>query len=394
MANILGINLSEFNQRQVLEKIIEFLGDSQQHYIVTPNPEIILEAHRDEEFFYILNQADLSLADGFGLQIATRLFGDKVPRITGSNLTPQLLKLAQEKNIKIGIINRQDGLSTKKEIEIALQKKYPQLEYLVIDVDNPIFLSEEKKQIINNFSAQILFVSLGFPQQEKLIYHQLKNMTSVKIALGIGGTFDFIAGKIKRAPNWLQYLGLEWLWRLIKQPNRYKRIYNATIVFLSKVIKARFINPFLYRPNVACWLYKKNQGQIKILLVEREDEPGHWQLPQGGLDGESLEVAGARELREEIGTSNFVTRGNFKNLYYYKFPGDGEKKFYKYDYKGQKQGLYVAEYQGDDSDIRVCFWDHRSWKWVNIERLLTEVYPIRQKSAKIFLDKFKSLNIT
>jgi len=394
MANILGINLSEFNHSQVLEKVNQFLDDSQQHYIVTPNPEIILEAHRDEEFFYTLNQADLSLADGFGLQIATWLFGNLVPRVTGSDLTTNLLKLAREREIKIAIINRQDGLSSSKEINIALQQKYPQLECLVVDLDRALPLSEGKKQLINDFAPQILFVGLGFPYQEKLIYHQLKDLPSVKLALGIGGTFDFITGKIKRAPRWLRQIGLEWFWRLLKQPRRYKRIYNATIIFLGKVIRARFINPFLYRPNVACWMYKKDSTRIKVLLVEREDEPGHWQLPQGGLDGESIEVAGARELREETGTSNFITKGSFKNLYRYHFPEEGENKSYKYDYKGQKQSLYIAEYQGDDRDIKVCFWDHTDWKWVNINRLLEEICPIRQKSAKIFLDKFKSLNIT
>ena len=394
MASILGINLSELSQIQVIEKIKEFLNDSTQHYLVTPNPEIILEAHRDEEFFYVLNQADISLADGFGLKIAARLFGDKVPRVTGADLTMQLLTWAQEKKIKIGIINWQAGLSSNQTINLALQKNYPGLDFLVVDLDRQVSLLKKEQQTINTFSPQILLVGLGFPFQEKFIYHQLKNLPSVKVAIGIGGTFDFITQKIKRAPRWLRQIGLEWFWRLIKQPKRLKRIYNATIIFLWKVIKARFINPWLYRPNVACWLYKKDQGQIKVLLVEREDEPGHWQLPQGGLDGENIEVAGAREIREETGTSNFVIRGVFSSLYRYQFPDDGENKTYKFDYKGQKQSLYVAEYLGNDSDIRVCFWDHIAWKWVEINQLLTEIYPVRQKSAKIFLDKFKSLNIT
>ena len=90
---------------------------------------------------------------------------------------------------------------------------------------------------INNAQPEILFVALGAPKQEIWIYENLKKMPSVKLAMGVGGSFDFISGRIKRAPLIFQRLGLEWLWRLILEPRRIKRIYNATAKFGWVVLK-------------------------------------------------------------------------------------------------------------------------------------------------------------
>jgi len=97
MVNILGINLSELRAEEVLEKIENLFSDGRQHYVVTPNPEIILAAQKDEELFYILNKADLAIADGFGLKLVGFFSGLNIPRVTGADLTLKLLKLAAQK---------------------------------------------------------------------------------------------------------------------------------------------------------------------------------------------------------------------------------------------------------------------------------------------------------
>lgn len=396
MVNILGINLSGLSRQDILKKVADFLIGERQHYLVTPNPEIILNAYRDEELFYILNKADLSVADGFGLTLAARLKGRPLPRVTGADLTLDLLQIAQEKNIKIAVLNWRGGLSSHREIEKSLREKYQGLNFLVVDTSRSQALSEPIINQINNFAPVILFNTFGSPYQEKIIYHNLKKFPSVKLALGVGGAFDFITGQITRAPKFMRQLGLEWLWRLAQQPKRWKRIYNATVVFSQKLLKAELCH-FLYRPNVACLLYKKEGTKISILVVERNDEAGHWQLPQGGTDGESLEKAGTREMREELNTDKFIVKATFKDTYSYLFPPISEQthlsRRFRYDYKGQRQGLCVAEFIGCDQDIKVNFWDHRAWKWVEKNNLISVVHPFRQPGAKIFLKKFESLNI-
>lgn len=402
MANVLGINLSEFSQKEVLEKIVGFLMDNNQHYLVTPNPEIILAAEKDEEFFYVLNQADLSLADGVGLLIAGRLFGKKIPRVTGSDLTVELLKLAVDKKIRVMILNWDQGLSTKDEITNALNQKFPGLIFLVMDINRDINLTSEKIASINNFAPQIIFNALGFPYQEKSIYYNLKKLPSVSLALGIGGSFDFLTGKSKRAPLSWRRLGLEWLWRLLgavfsrRFNRRFKRIWNATAIFLFKIFRVRFIYPFLYRPNVACLLYRKNEGRPEILIIQRKDNANHWQLPQGGTDGESLEIAGLREIQEELGTKAVITKATFKNVHRYLFGmirKHGPSDTFTYNHKGQKQGLFIGEFTGKAEEIKLNFWEHTNYKWVEPDKFLAATHPCRRAGYEKFLEKFKSLNI-
>lgn len=398
MVNILGINLSELSQTEVLEKIADFLKDGKQHYIVTPNPEIILTAHQDEEFFYVLNQASLSLADGIGLKIAGAFFGENIPRVTGADITIDVLKMASKNKNRVLILNWENGLSQIDDIKTAINKKFPELIFDVINISREKFLSEDTINKINLFSPDILFNTLGFPYQEKLMYHNLNKLISVKVTLGIGGSFDFITEKTQRAPKLFREIGLEWFWRLTGAFNhenswqRIKRIYRATFVFLAKVIKVRFYYPFIYRKNVACFLFKKEGTETMVLIAERTDVSGHWQLPQGGTDGESIEVAGSRELREELGTNKFIARASFKNVYRYLFKdrGKDDTRMFK-NYKGQSQGLFIAEFTGVDADIKINFWDHRAWKWVPSEKLVESVHRVRQQGAETFLKKFQSI---
>lgn len=392
MVNILGINISTIKKDELLKRLDFFLNDDKNRFLVTPNPEIILQAGRDEEYFYILNSADIAVADGFGLVLAGILKRKIIPRITGSDLTPWLLNLAEEKQIKTLIINRRDGLSSANDITETLKNRWPKLIFELLDIDKKELLIEKETDRIRAFEPKLIFVTLGAPTQEKLIWHGIKNWPSVRLALAVGGSFDFLTNKIKRAPKIFRVTGFEWLWRLIKQPSRFKRIWNATVIFSLKVLNTIVIQPFLFRSNVACLLYKKTADGIKILLVERQDNHTHWQIPQGGRDGEKLEVAGARELREELNTDKFKITKAFKNLNIYEFAKLGLNSG-KSGYKGQKQGLLIAEFIGKDEDIKINHWDHASWKWVDADNFIESVYPSRregyQKFYKAFLETVK-----
>ncbi len=393
MIKILGIKLDTEKKTEILNKIRSFLISSGQHYIVTPNPEIVLLSQKDEEYFYILNHADISLPDGIGLKFAAMTLGRNIPRITGSDLTKDLLLMAEETHDEILIINWKKGLSSRQDISVALQKNYPQLKFEIWDIDrdqasNPDWTPETTQ-------AKIMFVGLGAPYQEKFIFHQLAKMPAVKVALGIGGSFDFLTGKIKRAPKAMRRLGLEWLYRVISQPQnrqkRLKRIFNATVVFTSKVIHWRFILPLKYRPNVACLLYRIKNNQTQILLVERTDEPDHWQILQGGTDGLSLKEAAKKELQEETNSDKFNIKAVFQNLYRYRNNSIHNGYNKHAGYKGQKQSLVIAEFYGNDQDIKTNFWEHLNHKWVPVDKLIEEAHPLRRPSYKIYLKKFEDI---
>ncbi len=431
MFNILGVDIdNDLSKIELINKINNFLDSDKVNYIVTPNPEIILRAQKDEELFYILNKADLSLADGFGLKIAAFLSGKKLNRFTGADTIIDILKIAENRNKKVLIINNKSGLSSSSEISIALEKAFPNLQFLVEDHDIFYNLDNQKKDFINlkfkrnnlftkifkkiekninkkleflntsvlDFEADILICNFGAPYQEKFIKHNMEKIPSLRLAIGIGGALDFLSGKVKRAPKFMRFLGLEWLWRLLTQPWRYKRIYQAIVVFPCKFFYWKFLSPLFYRKNVICILYRKKEipyialenknrnplDHYQILLVERSEEKGHWQLPQGGLDNQAIKIAGSRELYEELGISNFVPKKIFKNIFKYKSNRKG-----RYGFKGQKQSLLLAEFKGSDADIKINYWDHSDWKWVKATDLVFEVHLLRKKGAEIFYKKFE-----
>lgn len=402
--NIMGVNVNTYNEDETAGLVEELIASEKQHFLVTPNPEIILKAMEDEEFFTILNLADLSIPDGIGLKFAGWCLGVNLKRVVGSDLSKKLLGIAAKKGYRIAVVNWSRGLSKKADIETYLKKEHPSLLYSVIDIDresSPDFTG------LNSFKPLIVFVGLGAPWQEKFMYHELKRIPSARIALGIGGTFDFLTGKTVRAPRIFRLLGLEWLWRLANQPAgqriwRLKRISRAVFVFPYRFIRWRFIFPFIYRKNVACLLYRKNplaKSGIEILLVERREDPGHWQIPQGGTDGLSLAEAGFKELKEELGNENFRPIGTAPKLYKYKFYDPGSTANYRggiylkhAGFKGQSQGLFVAEFTGEDSDIRINFWDHSAWKWVDISEAVSAVHKSRKESMKVFLEKFREID--
>lgn len=398
--SILGVKITNLSKEDILAKIKNFLVSDEQHYIVTPNPEIILEADKDEELFYILNSADLALGDGIGLKMAGWLYGKNLQRVTGADLTMDLLEMAETKKIKIGVLLWKKsllwerGLSPKKEVEKVLQKKYPGLDFCVEEIDREV--NAPVSATFVDFKPLIVFNALGFPYQEKFIFHNLKNIPSAKVAIGVGGTFDYLTGSRKRAAKFLRVAGLEWFWRLLIHPQRISRILRAVFVFSAKIFESKFICPFLYRKNVVCLVYKKVGDKYKILLVERQDDPGHWQIPQGGTNRQSLLSAGAKETREELNTDKFISKRVYKNLHRYRF-GDWHDKNNqnctarraKYNYRGQAQGLFIAEFTGHDEDIKVNYWDHSAWKWVDSEKLIDEVHLVRKRGAQRFLKRFK-----
>jgi len=211
---IFGVRIDNFSVREIKEKISEIFGNiSEQKFITTLNPEILLKAHRNEEYKNILNSADLNLCDGFGLKLISFLKGKKIKaRFAGVDLVDFLLELAAKKSQKILIIAAKNSLSVPSEIEQAIKRKYPNL-----SAKSQYYSPGQnffENGIINQ--AEIVLVNFGAPQQEKFIFENRAKFPNAKILIGVGGAFDFFTGKIRRAPRFLRAFGFEWLWRLME----------------------------------------------------------------------------------------------------------------------------------------------------------------------------------
>jgi len=235
MAKILDIKIDNLNLGAAMTKIEHFLAGKKLCQIVTVNPEFIVFAQKDLEFKKILNQADLSIPDGFGLQIAASILRQKIgERLTGVDLTWEIAKLAAERGSRIFLLGGKPGIARK--TAQRLKFIYPKLRIVGTYAGSPTERGLVEK--INASKAEILLVAFGAPKQDKFIFKSRRQL-KVKIAMGVGGTFDYIAGNVPRAPKWLRSLGLEWLYRLFIQPRRLGRIFRAVIVFPILVIWRR-----------------------------------------------------------------------------------------------------------------------------------------------------------
>lgn len=219
--NILGVEFDNLNMEEAINKCNEFLQSDKLNYIVTPNPEIVMEAKKDEEFKTILNKADLSIPDGIGIVIASKILKKPLgERVAGFDLICNLFNNNQkEKNVYL--LGSKPGIC-----EMAKEKIEEKYNVKVVGLHDGYFKEDEESKIIediNNSGANILLVGMGMKKQEKLIYKYKDNL-NIKIAIGCGGSIDVFSGAVKRAPKFFQKCGLEWLYRIIKQPTRIKRM--------------------------------------------------------------------------------------------------------------------------------------------------------------------------
>lgn len=236
-----GLVIHGFSLTQALEAIQKRFETGEASMVVTANPEILLAAKQNPAYWNALRQADLRLVDGFGLQLVGWFKGARPSRITGVTLAEAVLQQAVVQHWKIGLIGGKPGNADKAAWNI--RKDYPSLAIYAeqggsVSADGAC--DEEGNEALFRLTQQapdILLVAFGHPKQEQWIIRNLASIPSVKLAIGVGGTFEYWAGDIKRAPKIMQNIGLEWLWRLIQQPSRFGRIWNAVIRFPWMVIR-------------------------------------------------------------------------------------------------------------------------------------------------------------
>ena len=230
---ILGVGVNAVTMQEALDRIEKFFEEKKPKIIATANAEMLMRATYDEELKKILNDAELVVPDGAGTVWAAHHLGYQMPeRVAGYDLAQELMKRAPEKNRRIYFFGSAPNVAEK--AKLKAEELYPGIK--IVGTRNGFFSADDESKIISEIkSAQpdLLFAALGVPKQEKFLA-KYKDELNVPVSIGVGGTFDVMAGVMKRAPKWMQRAKLEWLFRAILQPKRAGRLI-ALPKFVLKV---------------------------------------------------------------------------------------------------------------------------------------------------------------
>lgn len=239
-----AVELDLTNQAEALGIIKNFLVTNHTNFVITPNAGQLQTYRKNKELREFLKTAQLRLIDGWPLALAATIAeGQKWPRVTGSDLLPKLLE-SLDPQTRVGVI----GGANNSEIQVRLNALYPQLNLALVNNDQ--YLSDEQSakkisELCRTYEINFLILALGHPKQE-LLASKLKKypVDSLRVVLCFGASVDFLIGSQKRAPRLLQKIGLEWLYRLIKNPKRFLMRYSKAIwpslILIISAMRMRF----------------------------------------------------------------------------------------------------------------------------------------------------------
>lgn len=274
--DILGVGIDSVLAPEALVRLRQGLQDGQRQFVVTVNPETVMRAHRDLAYKQLLAGASLSVADGAGIVWASAYLAKPLrglfkkfraytqgiwlllllliwPRrvqhvmpgtVTGSDLTVDLAGMCEEFGYRLYVLGAGEGVAEQAAVE--LKQRFPRLEIAGTESGSPHAGSDaETRKRITESRAQVVLVAFGQPKQEQWIVRNLQKLPSPVLAIGVGGTLDYLAGAAsvegggaaKPPPAVVRRRGLEWLWRLFSQPSRWRRIVTALPVFVMTVIR-------------------------------------------------------------------------------------------------------------------------------------------------------------
>lgn len=240
--NVLGVDISPYTRSEFFEVIDEKLKDNYSEdkplFVVTVNSEIAIQSIIDNEFKEILNLSSINTADGVGICWAVHFqYGKKIERITGSDSFEEICRHCAEHSQSVFLYGALPGVAEK--AAETLKSKIPSL--IVEGTYSPespdIHFNELPREVCESLQrASVIFVALGAPAQEKWIYSNLRHLPNCKIIIGVGGSFDFMAGLVKRAPVFMQKNGLEWLYRLYDEPSRWRRMLKLPLFAINVIL--------------------------------------------------------------------------------------------------------------------------------------------------------------
>jgi N-acetylglucosaminyldiphosphoundecaprenol N-acetyl-beta-D-mannosaminyltransferase len=240
--DILGVRVDNVDLKTVVGRVASWLADSsgQLHHIVTVNPEFVIAARRDPAFMSVLKRASLATADGVGIKLAARVLSLPVPaRVTGVDLVEGIAASGLP-NCRVFLLGAGDGVAA--DAADALMQRFPSMQIAGVFAGGPSETQfSEVEQRLAASKPTVLLVAFGHPTQDLWIdaNRERLSMHGILVAVGVGGTFDYLSGRVPRAPRLIRRLGLEWLYRLIRQPWRWRR-QLALPLFVMLVVRERF----------------------------------------------------------------------------------------------------------------------------------------------------------
>ena len=229
---LLGLNIDDYTFEEAVVKAKSLIDGEKVSQVVTINPEMFQEAEKNADFANIVREAEMVIPDGVGVKIALQITGKKAVRIPGIDFAKRLLKEAASSGIPVAIVGSKEEVVTK-----AVENLQKEINGLNIVYYHDGYFKDDKP-IYNELKSKapkLILVALGSPRQEQFIYNA-KKILNPALMIGSGGSLDVWSGTVKRAPKIFQVLGLEWLYRTVTQPSRFKRIFPTLPLFILKVI--------------------------------------------------------------------------------------------------------------------------------------------------------------
>ena len=237
-AKVQGFNVNLMSFDEVIKALVCAINDEKNLHVVTINPEIIQNAKKNFDLKQIINDAEIVTPDGVGVKIALKMKGIKQEQVTGVDLSKKMLEIAADEKFKVALIGAKPEI-----LELVVQNLKNKYENIDIVYSHDGYFSDFDpiiKDVINS-GAKFLLCAMGSPKQEFFI-SELKKQAKGIVMIGVGGTFDVLSGKVQLAPEIYRKLGLEWLYRTIKQPERFKRIFPTLPIFFFQSIIDSVIN--------------------------------------------------------------------------------------------------------------------------------------------------------
>jgi N-acetylglucosaminyldiphosphoundecaprenol N-acetyl-beta-D-mannosaminyltransferase len=240
--DILGIKVNCVGMAETIATVEKFISERTPHMVITPNVDHLVKTRGDKEFKRIYAQADLAVPDGVPLLWAARFLGTPlVERVNGTDLFEALCERAAECGYRVFFLGAAPGVAA-----LAARKLAERHRHLKVvgtysppfDFFNSFVENQKIEAMIRAAQPDILFVGLGAPKQEKWIYRHMRKL-QVPVSIGIGASFEYVAGLTARAPRWMQHAGLEWLYRILENPRRYWKRYVVDMIFFPLVLAQR-----------------------------------------------------------------------------------------------------------------------------------------------------------